>query len=40
MTYKYLSRGHPSCFTADKEKIVKSFFMGLIPYLCSYGKKK
>lgn len=40
MTNKYRSRGHwppspgrPSCFTADKEKIVNCSFMRLIPYL-------
>lgn len=47
MTNKYRSRGHrppspphPSCFTADKEKIVNCFFRRLIPYLCSYEKNK
>lgn len=47
MTNKYHSRGHrppslghPSCVTADKEKIVNCFYMRLIPDLCSYKKKK
>lgn len=47
MTNKYHSRGHwppspgrPSCFTADKEKIVNCFFMRLIPYLCSHEKNE
>lgn len=47
MTNKYRNRGHwppspghPSCFTADKEKIVNCFYMRLIPYLCSYETKE
>lgn len=47
MTNKYRRGGHwppspgcPSCFTADKEKIVNCFFMRLIPYLCSYEKNE